>query len=221
MKPVMKPVMKNITFTIMLFLASHGVSAVEQIAVQALFGNKAMLMIDGERHTLCVGQISPQGVNLISANTTAAVLEIAAVQTSSQPGSAVSLSFTKREAVAETVYANRRGMFESVGTINGQTVDFLLDTGATLIAMNTRQAKRLGIDYRMVGKPAGASTASGYVKGYKVKLRSVTLGDIKRSNVDAMVIDGTHPGPILLGMSFLGDLKVEKIGNALTVRQRR
>lgn len=213
--------MNRIFVSIAMLLLCRHVFAVEQIAVQALFGNKAMLMIDGERVTLATGQTSPHGVKLVAVDTNQALLEIDGVQKAYQPGSAVSLSFTKRDAVAETVYADERGMFESVGTINGQTVRFLVDTGATLIAMNKKQAKHLGIRYRMEGKPTSASTASGYVRGYKVKLRSVTLGKIKRTNVDAMVINGAHPGPILLGMSFLADLKVEKAGNALTVRQSK
>jgi len=49
----------------------------------------------------------------------------------------------------------------------------------------------------------------------------VTLGKIKLNNVEAMVIDGNHPGPILLGMSFLGSLKVEKSGNTLKIKQRK
>jgi aspartyl protease family protein len=58
------------------------------------------------------------------------------------------------------------------------------------------------------------------VKGYRVRLKSVSLGRIKQRDVDAMVIDGDHPGPILLGMSFLGNLKVEKSGGIMSIRQR-
>ena len=58
------------------------------------------------------------------------------------------------------------------------------------------------------------------MKAYSVHLKSVSLGKIKRRNIKAMVIDGEHPGPILLGMSFLGDLKVEKAGNTLTLKSR-
>jgi len=111
-------------------------------------------------------------------------------------------------------------MFLSVGSINGQSVRFLVDTGATTIAMNTSQAKRLGVPYEMEGQAATVSTASGFVKAYRVRLKSVTLGKIKRRNIETMVIYGQHPGPILLGMSFLGDLKVEKVGNMLTLKFR-
>lgn len=135
-------------------------------------------------------------------------------------GSSISLNFAEAKSVQERVYADDRGMFMSVGSINGQSVRFLLDTGATSVAMNTTQAKRLGVRYAIDGKPMTVSTASGFVKGYQVRLKSVSLGKIKRRNVEAMVIDGQHPGPILLGMTFLGGLKVEKAGNMLTLESR-
>lgn len=195
--------------------------AVEQISVQALLGKKAVLLIDGERHVLSEGQSGPDGIKVISVDPERAVLEVDGERASYTLGSSVSLSFTERKTVSETLFADDRGMYSTIGTINGQPVDFLVDTGATLIAMNRAQAKQLGLRYRIEGEPAGASTASGFVKGYKIRLRSVTVGRIKRTNVEAMVIDGTHPGPILLGMSFLGALKVEKSGNSLTVIQSR
>jgi len=202
-----------------LALACHPVLAAEQIAVEALFGNKAMLLIDGVRHTLAVGQTTPEGIRLLDVNPHRAILEIDGRQQSYQPGAAIRLDFSQREQVVETLYADSEGMFTHIGAINGRPVKFLVDTGASLIAMNRSQAASLGIDYRK-GRPAGASTASGYVRGYRVKLKSVSLGGIKRRYVEALVIDGNHPGPILLGMSFLDRLEVSKSGNTLTVRQK-
>ncbi|MDH5711451.1 MAG: TIGR02281 family clan AA aspartic protease, partial [Gammaproteobacteria bacterium] len=118
------------------------------------------------------------------------------------------------------VFADDRGMFMSVGSINGQTVQFLVDTGATSIAMNATQAKRLGVRYELDGEKSTASTASGFVTAYRVRLKSVSLGKIRKRNIEAMVIDGQHPGPILLGMTFLGGLQVEKTGNTLTLKSR-
>ena len=89
-----------------------------------------------------------------------------------------------------------------------------------MIAMNTEQAKKFGIRYDKVGIPAGVSTASGYEKAYRIRLKSVTVGSITETNVDAMVIDGNHPGPILLGMTFLGRLSIEHSGNAMTLLQK-
>ena len=150
-------------------------AAVEQIEVQALFGGKAMILIDGNRHTLAAGDISPEGVKLIKSTSKQAVLEVDGKQKTYQLGNTVSLNYAQPEQLEETVYSDDRGMFRSVGTINGRTVEFLLDTGATTVAMNKSQAKRLGVDYRMTGEHVIVSTASDNVRGYRVRLKSVSL----------------------------------------------
>ena len=215
--------MRNI-FSILLTaaaIAAPGTAlAVSQVEGQALFGGKAMVMIDGQRRTLSIGQTSPEGVKLIDADSKQAVLAVDGKQKIYKPGGTISLSYAKPEHQEEKIYADDRGMFRSVGAINGRSVRFLLDTGATTVAMNKSQAKQLGVDYRMNGESVVISTASDNVKGYRVRLKSVSLGKIKQRNVEAMVIEGDHPGPILLGMSFLGKLKVEKAGDVMKIRQR-
>ena len=215
--------MRNIPVILLIaamLMVDSGVLAAPQIEVQALFGGKAIVKIDGQRRTLTKGQTSPEGVKLVDADSKQAVLEVDGRINTYRPGGAISLSYAKPQHREGKIYANDRGMFHSVGTINGRTVRFLLDTGATTVAMNKSQAKQLGVDYRMKGERIVVSTASQNVKGYRVSLNSVSLGKIKQRNVEAMVIDGDHPGPILLGMSFLGKLKVEKAGEVMKIRQR-
>jgi aspartyl protease family protein len=210
----------GILLTGLLLAAASNAAAVSQIEVQALFGGKAIVMIDGQRRMLSVGETSPEGIKLLDANSKHAVLEVDGKSKSYQPGGSISLSYAKPELLEEKVYSDDRGMFHSVGTINGRTVRFLVDTGATTVAMNKSQAKQLGVDYRMTGERVVVSTASENVNGYRVRLRSVSLGKIKLKDVEAMVIDGHHPGPILLGMSFLGKLTVEKAGSVMKIRKR-
>jgi aspartyl protease family protein len=195
--------------------------AVDIIELQGLFSGKAVINIDGQRRVLAEGETSPEGITLVSVNAENAVLKVDGNTSVYRLGSTVGLSYTRPEDVEEQFFADDRGMFESVGTINGRSVRFLVDTGATTVAMNKSQAKQLGIRYRIDGDPASVSTASGYEKAWRIKLKSVSLGKIKQYNVDAMVIDGKHPGPILLGMSFLDKLKVEKTGNILLLKQRK
>ena len=213
--------MKRLLLIITLFLVNTAyVWAIPEIEIQALFSGKIVALIDAQRRMISVGETSPEGIKLLAANTNRAIFEIEGKQVERTLGSSVSLNFTRAESVQEKVFANDSGMFTSVGSINGLSVRFLVDTGASTIAMNTAQAKRLGVRYETEGKAATVSTASGFVKAYRVRLKSVSLGKIKRRNIEAMVIDGQHPGPILLGMSFLGDLKVEKVGNTLTLKSR-
>ena len=210
-----------ISFLVICF--SIDVNAVESIEVQGLFTNKAVISIDGKRHILAVGKLSPEGVKLISVNSSGAVLAIDGQHKQYNLGdsSSVSTTFNQRDKQQEKIYVNSGGMYMTYGNINGRSVQFLIDTGASAIAMNTDQAKHLGIRYDKYGIPAGVSTASGYADAYKVRLKSVSVGDITQTNVEALVIDGKHPGPILLGMTFLGGLDVEHSGNAMTLTQKK
>jgi len=213
---------KQILFLIacMPLMFSANAYAIEKLEVQGLFSNKAVLMVDGKRHILAVGETSPEGVKVISANSRGAVLEVDGQQKQYTLGNTVSTTFTKRKSQEETIFINSGGMYMTFGSINGRSVRFLVDTGASAISMNTEQAKRLGIRYDKVGVPMSVSTASGFADAYRVRLKSVSVGKITETNVEAFVIDGDHPGPILLGMTFLGRLSVEHSGNAMTLLQK-
>ena len=211
--------MRFFIVAILIFSFTGLANAVEKIAVQGLFSNKAVLMVDGKRHIVAVGETSPEGVKVVSANSRGAVLEIDGKQKQYSLGSGVSTSFTKRKTRKEQIFVNSGGMYMTYGTINGRSVHFLLDTGASAIAMNTQQAKKIGIRYDRIGTPSNVSTASGYEKAYRVRLKSVSVGDITQTNVEAFVIEGDHPGPILLGMTFLGKLDVERSGTVMTLTQ--
>ena len=206
-----------------IFCFSIDVNAVENIEVQGLFSNKAVISIGGKQHILAVGKLSPEGVKLISVDSSGAVLAIDGQHKQYNLGgsSSVSTTFNQRDKQQEKIYVNSGGMYMTYGNINGRSVQFLIDTGASAIAMNTDQARHLGIRYDKYGIPAGVSTASGYADAYKVRLKSVSVGDITQTNVEAFVIDGKHPGPILLGMTFLGRLDVERSGNAMTLIQKK
>ena len=195
-------------------------AAIEKLEVQGLFANKAVLMVDGVMRILKVGESSPEGIKLISVSKHDAELSIDGEQKRYPLGSAVSTTFAKKKTRSETIYINSGGMYLTFGSINGRSVRFLVDTGASAVAMNKEQAKQLGIRYDKIGIPSSVSTASGFTKAYRVRLKTVTIGKITESNVEAFVIDGNHPGPILLGMTFLGRLDIEHSGNALKLMQK-
>lgn len=194
--------------------------AVDKIEVQGLFSRKAVLLIDGTRHILAVGETSPEGVRVISASSDAAILEVDGIQKEYRLGNTVSTSFSKRVERKEQIFRDPSGMYMTRGMINNQHVKFMVDTGATSIAMNEKQAKKLGIRYDLIGSPTRVSTASGFVNAYIVNLKKVSVGSITQSNVEAFIIEGNHPGPILLGMSFLGRVGVEQTRNVMTLKQK-
>ncbi|MDH5765426.1 MAG: retroviral-like aspartic protease family protein, partial [Gammaproteobacteria bacterium] len=157
---------QRILFSIVFLGFSTAVYAVEQIEVQGLFPGKAVLLIDGKMHVLATGSISPEGVKVISADSRSAVLEFNGVQKTYQLGNTIHTNFKKPEFLREQIFANSQGMYLTHGTINGRQAKFLIDTGASIVAINSITAKRLGINYEKEGKPIRAATASGVADGW-------------------------------------------------------
>lgn len=117
-----------------------------------------------------------------------------------------------------TLAADVRGHFVTEGAVNGNPVRFLVDTGATMIALPGRDAERLGLDYRK-GARGITNTANGPVAVYRVRLDSVRLGAIELGNVEAIVIEqGLEIA--LLGMSFLNRVEMKRDGHTMTLIRR-
>jgi aspartyl protease family protein len=196
------------------------VSAVEQIEVEALFSGQAMVRIDGKRRLLKLDKPSPEGVLLISADSKEAVIEVDGERRSYPLGSRVSTRYSEPEKVSAKIWRDQSGAYTTVGTINGRTVNFLVDTGATGVAMHREDAKRLGLAYRLDGKPIYVSTANGTATAFEVTLDRVQVGDIMLRNVRGFVIEGQGSGRVLLGMSFLNRVKMEDQGTVLFLHSK-
>ncbi|MEP9320819.1 TIGR02281 family clan AA aspartic protease [Pseudomonas sp. LABIM340] len=190
---------------ICLSLCSLAAFAAPQVQVVGLFPGAAVLNIDGQRKLVKVGQTGPEGVQVVSADSHKAVLRVGGVeQTYELSREYNSAGYATPSAHTETSIARGTGgHYWVAGTINNQNAQFLVDTGATSIAMNEGQARRLGLDYRAGGTPMMASTASGTAKGWRVTLNSVKLGGVEVLGVEAVVLEGDFPTEILLGMSYL------------------
>ena len=106
------------------------------------------------------------------------------------------------------------------GSINGHHTVFMVDTGATSVAMNANQARRMGIDYQLIGTPIRATTASGAVDGYRVSLARVKVGEIELTNVQGVVLDGAYPLDVLLGMSWLSRVRMDERDNLLMLERK-
>lgn len=202
------------------FLFSISVSAADKVEVQALMPGMVVLLIDDNRVTLKTGE-QLQGVKLISATSKVAELDVDGVRKLYQMGTTVSTSFKQREEITERIVLDKYGMFRGFGSINGQSVKFLIDTGASSVAMSAKQARKLGIQYRIEGTETISTTASGKAKGWSVTLKSVRLGKILERNVRGTVIDGDYPQQILLGMTFLNRMKVEKDTGIMRITRKK
>ena len=197
-----------------------GPAAVTKITVVGLFKDTAIVVIDGTRRVLRSGDTSPEGVTLISATSTDAVLEVDGEQKRYELGGQIGGSYTRPKQATVRIWPTQNHMYLVIGSINGYPVDFIVDTGATLVSLSGREARRLGIDYRVVGTPAQSSTASGIDEIYVINLDRVKVGDIELRNVKGAVHDGDFPPATLLGMSFLGRLNIRQNGQVLELEKK-
>jgi len=208
--------------TLLLSISSVAAAGPEtlDIVVLGLFKNKAILNINGKQRFLKLKKRSPEGVMLISSNSDEAVIEVNGKRETVLLGTQIGSSFKRDSQPFTNVFRNERGMFTAVGTINGFPVNFLLDTGASSVALNRAAAKRLGIDFRLKGTPMFVSTASGTERAWRVILSKVQVGDITLTNVEGVVIEADSSPGVLLGMSFLGRLQMTNKGDSMKLQKK-
>ena len=201
-------------------LASHESIADTKVNVVGLFTNKAVIMVNGGKpKTLSVGQTS-EGVKLMAADSKTATLQIEGKTKQLEMGQAVSVGGDASSAASNvTLYADTQGHFVSDCLINGASLKFLLDTGATTVALNSGDAKFANIDYKS-GQPVQISTANGIVTAYRVTIASLKIGNIALSQVEASVLEGGSPSIVLLGMSALNRLDMKRQDIALTLTKK-
>ena len=196
--------------------------ALNDIHVVALFKDRVMVEIDGKRHLLRSGETSPEGVTLVSADSAGGVFRYRGETLERRLDGRARAPANNSGAAGEEVriYRDNQGMFKTVGSINGLPVNFLVDTGATSVAMNAAEARRLGIDFRVEGESTWVATASDVAQAFSVTLQRVKVGGIELHNVGAVEIDGPRPSEVLLGMSFLQRLDLHNQGDYLTLRKK-
>jgi aspartyl protease family protein len=191
-----------------------------QINVVGLYNGKAILSVNGGKpRTYSVGQASPEGIRLLSADSSKVVLEIEGKKRVLGMGQGISIAGTGPSAQMATLYANNAGHFMGDGYINGSPVRFLVDTGASSIALSSKEAQRLGLQY-LGGDTGVAQTAGGNVRAYRVSLNSIKIGGIVMHQVEAMVLEGDAPPFVLLGMTALNRLQMERDGMVLTLTKK-
>lgn len=211
--------MKQIIFIGLISFLSTQFAYATDIIVLGLFKNRAIVKIDGKQRTLKKGKKSPEGIKLISADSDIAILEVDGKQQEFKLGRHVSANFkNKQQAEAKIMPVN--GMYETSGFINGHPVNFLVDTGATWIAMNAHQARSLGINFRYIGTRSRVSTANGIVPVYRIVLDKVRVGEIELTKVEAGVLEGNSPSEVLLGNSFLNRVEMQRQGQVMLLRQK-
>lgn len=200
-----------------LFLLTQSAQGAD-ISVVGLFPNKAVLVVDGgSPKTYSVGNTVADGVKLVSVNGSAATIDANGKRQTIMLGEHINRS-APSDAASAVLKADGRGHFIVQGRINGGTVQMLLDTGATVVALPAAEAARLGIDYKR-GQIGYMNTANGVVPVYRVKLDTVRVGDIELNQIDAVVHE-QGLSVALLGMSFLNRTAMRRDGEVMTLTKR-
>ena len=202
-----------------LLLAAAGAGA-QSVSLQGMLGSKALLVVDGAPPKAVAAGDSWKGVKVLSTAGEQAVVEVGGQRQTLRVGeSPLAVGATAAPKGNKIVLnASSGGHFLAQGAINGRAVQFMVDTGATSVAMGVGEAERLGIDYRK-GQLARGNTANGQVTVYQVKLASVRIGDVEVYDVEAAILP-SHAGHVLLGNSFLSRFQMTKLNDQLVLERR-
>lgn len=192
-----------------------------RLNVVGLFSGKALVSINGSApQTIGAGQ-SKNGVKLISADSESATFMVEGKRQILKMGQAASVAGNAGPINNNPVslYADSRGHFSGNLSINGASLKYLVDTGASTVALNSGDAKFAKIDYEK-GEKAQASTANGVIEVYLVKLNTLKIGTIILNNVEATVHEGGSPSVVLLGMSALNKLDMKRDNSIMTLTKK-
>lgn len=200
-------------------LLCTGLHAEPDVVVAGTFPGKALLVIDGAApRAYGVGERTPQGVRIIAVEGNAVTFELGGEQQTLRPGERVARLGGGAGRSELVLAADARGHFRTRGQVNGASVEFLVDTGATLVSLDANDARRAGVDFTR-GRRALAQTANGTTPIWLVRLDSVRVGGVVLHNVDAAVHEVDLP-VALLGMSALGRFELRHDGQRLIMRRR-
>jgi len=210
---------RNLGSGLIIFALFASPALAADVTLVGLIGAKAIVIIDGGApRTLAPGQKTGESVVLLGTEKDTASFEIDGKKRTLRMGQAYSAAARGgRQNV--TLAADARGHFIATGSINGGSVRFLVDTGATLVSLPASEARRLGINY-LQAERGQMQTANGVAAAWRVKLDSVKIGDVELSNVDAMVSENNAMGLTLLGMSFLNRMEMQRDNQSMTLTKR-
>ncbi len=193
----------------------------ESVALAGMMGSKALLVVDGGAPKSVAAGETHQGVKLISVSGDQAVIEQSGKRQTLRVGEAplsVGGGAASGRGSRIVLTESGGGHFMTPGQINGRAVQFMVDTGATTIAMSTQDAERAGIAYK-TGQAVRLSTANGDSMGYRIKLNSVRVADVEIYDVDAVVTPQPMPA-MLLGNSFLTRFQMRRENSLMTLDKR-
>jgi aspartyl protease family protein len=196
------------------------VALAQTVTLNGQIGNRpALLVIDGTPRAVEVGA-AVHGVRLLSLGDGRAEVDIGGVRRTLALGAGPVRAPGAAAPSGGTIVmsANGDGHFVTQGRINGSAVTFMVDTGATVVAIGQADADRLGLNYKN-GTRGFANTANGRVPVFGLTLSSVRIGDVEVPNVEAVVMPASMPH-VLLGNSFLTRFSMKREADTMRLERR-
>lgn len=189
------------------------------IELNAILGKQVIITVNGEQVKLREGETHDDGLKLVEVTRKDAKFEWQGETFTIEPSSRVGTQFTESTKKVITINRHANGHYFAKGEINGYPVDFIVDTGASDIALTAEQASAIGI--RWENAPTVTYiTANGKATGYSVQLERVTVGGVTVNLVEAGVNPGNQQHHALLGMSFLKHFDMRESNNILTLTRK-
>ena len=207
-----------------LLLSVQATLQAQTLVLAGILGNKALLIVDGGTpKSLAMGE-TYQGVRVISVGANQAIVERSGQRQSLTIGDVPIWLKDKTNNTANpkatriVLTATSGGHFIANGSVNGRSVQLLVDSGASFVTISSAQAEQAGINFK-AGQATQLHTANGISLGWRIKLDSVRVGDVEVLAVDAVVTPQPMPF-LLLGNSFLSRFQMLRDGDQLTLNKR-
>ncbi len=204
-------------------VAAGVAQAQPSVTLAGVLGQKALLVISGQAPRALAAGESAEGVRVLRVERDQATISIDGQQQVLRLGHApvaIGPGITRASGVGSKVIlaGDTRGHFVTAGSINGRPVQFMVDTGASVVAIGKPDADRLGL--KTDNAPTvQVNTANGQAQAWLVKLDSIRLGDMELLNVDAAITPAAMPH-VLLGNSVLNRLHMTRTADRLVLERK-
>ena len=207
------------TLALLLTALSTGlVHAQTAVALAGILGSKALLVVNGSAPRGIAAGETHQGVRVISVEKEQALIEVDGARRSLRLGEAPVSVGSRTGGRRVVLMADARGHFINTGMINGTRMQYMVDTGASTVAIGKPDADRMGLQYTK-GQAVQMSTANGVAQGWLIRLDSVRIGDVEVYGVEAVVTPQGMPY-VLLGNSLLAAFQMTRTNDQLVLEKR-
>ena len=213
---------QRVLLSLLALQCMSGAAVAQSVGLSGMLGGKALVIVDGSAPKTVAPGETFKGVKVVSTQGDQAVIEIAGkrhtLRVGDAPASVGGGGAGDAGGTRVVLSAGSGGHFFTQGQINGQAVQLVVDTGASVVSLSTGDAQRIGLNYQN-GQPVRISTANGVIPAWRVKLNTLRVGDVVVYDVDAVVSSGSMPY-VLLGNSFLSRFQMTRTNDQMVLDKR-